>query len=106
MSDSQPQNTTINMQIYITAHYGEYQQKFTFQGSTYNPALYDKTAILIGTKDIKVVIPANEAMIPQYIAGLKESQTEVRIEMMQKIEAIQERINKVSSIEHKPDTVE
>lgn len=93
-------NQTINMKIYISAVYSDYDHKFHYFVDSYDSTQYSKERVHIGTQEIPIVVPPHDSMLPAYVKGLKEIQSDIRAEMHQKITEIQERINNVLALEN------
>lgn len=98
------QNKTVNMEIYISACYSEQDHEFHYMVDSYDTTQYSKERVAIGTQEIEIVVPCYDTILPKYVNGLKEMQSDIRAEMHQKIEQIQDQINKVLALEYIPSS--
>ena len=69
--------------------------------STYDPTDADWTeAIAVCPHSIEVEVPDDFNPIPQMVAGLEEQKRQLRLKLAQQLADLDERISKLSCIEH------
>ena len=95
---------TMKIKVYIHAAWNEWDKEYSFRPWSQDMSSQASCGPLVGEVEIDFTPPPREVMVNGQIASFREQQKQIRAESERQCMEIQERIDNLLCIEHKPET--
>jgi hypothetical protein len=93
----------MKLDVYIHAQYDEYEKKYDFRVWSHDMTGSEYIGPLVGKTEIEFEPPPHEVMVNGTIATYRLQQQKIRAEAEKNCQQLQQRINDMLCLEHKPE---